>query len=258
MPRAARKVSSTKVYHVILRGNDKQDLFFEEEDYKKFIKEIKNTKEKYGYELYAYCLMTNHVHLIIYDKNDMLSKIMQSLEVIYSSYFSKKYEKTGHLFQNRFLSKTVEERKYLMQVCRYIHQNPVKAGISKIDNYKWSSYQEYTSNKEKLVNTKLILSLFSTDKITAIEYFKKFHNDNDEEINDEFEYEIKTKFTDEETKNKIEKLLKIKDLKEINNFSIKIRDEKIKNLKVLKGIPYVQISRVLGLKKGIVERAMKN
>ena len=84
MPRAARKVSSTKVYHVILRGNDKQDLFFEEEDYKKFIKEIKNTKEKYGYELYAYCLMTNHVHLIIYDKNDMLSKIMQSLEVIYS------------------------------------------------------------------------------------------------------------------------------------------------------------------------------
>ena len=186
MPRAARKVSSTKVYHVILRGNDKQDLFFEEEDYKKFIKEIKNTKEKYGYELYAYCLMTNHVHLIIYDKNDMLSKIMQSLEVIYSSYFSKKYEKIGHLFQNRFLSKTVEERKYLMQVCRYIHQNPVKAGISKIDNYKWSSYQEYTSNKEKLVNTKLILSLFSTDKITAIEYFKKFHNYNDEEINDEF------------------------------------------------------------------------
>lgn len=258
MPRTPRKISSTKVYHVILRGNDKQDLFLEEEDYKKFMKEIKNTKEKYGYEIYTYCLMTNHVHLIIYDKNDVLSKIMQSLEVTYSAYFSKKYEKTGHLFQNRFLSKAVETKEYLMQVCRYIHQNPVKAGISKVDNYKWSSYQEYVNNKEKLVNTKLVLSLFSRDRETAIEYFKKFHNDSDEKINDEFEYEIKTKFTDEEVKNKIEKILKINDLKEINNLSIKKRDEKIRKLKELKGISYVQMSRVLGIKKGIVERAMKN
>ena len=110
MPRMPRKVSCTKVYHVILRGNDKQDIFLDEQDYKKFIKEILNTKEKYEYELYAYCLMTNHVHLIIYDKNDKLSKIIQSLAITYSPYFSKKYEKTGHLFQNRFLSKEVETR----------------------------------------------------------------------------------------------------------------------------------------------------
>ena len=159
MPRMARKVSSTKVYHVILRGNDKQNIFFDEQDYKKFTKEIKNTKEKYGYELYAYCLMTNHVHLVIYDKNNMLSKIMQSLEVTYSAYFSKKYEKTGHLFQNRFLSKEVETREYLMQVCRYVHQNPVKAKISTVDKYKWSSFKEYLYG-EKIVNTKMLLSLF--------------------------------------------------------------------------------------------------
>lgn len=159
MPRMARKESSTKVYHVILRGNDKQDIFFDEQDYKKFIEELKNTKEKYGYELYAYCLMTNHVHLVIYDKNNMLSKIMQSLEVAYSAYFSKKYEKTGHLFQNRFLSKVVEAREYLMQVCRYVHQNPVKAKISTVDKYKWSSFKEYLYG-EKIVNTKMLLSLF--------------------------------------------------------------------------------------------------
>ncbi len=159
MPRMARKVSSTRVYHIILRGNDRQDIFFDEQDYKKFIKEIKNTEEKYKYELYAYCLMTNHVHLVIYDKNDMLSKIIQSLAVTYSAYFSKKYERTGHLFQNRFLSKEVETREYLMQVCRYIHQNPVKAKISKIDNYKWSSFKEYI-NGEKIISTKMLLSLF--------------------------------------------------------------------------------------------------
>lgn len=159
MPRMARKVSSTRVYHIILRGNDRQDIFFDEQDYKKFIKEIKNAEEKYKYELYAYCLMTNHVHLVIYDKNDMLSKIIQSLAVTYSAYFSKKYERTGHLFQNRFLSKEVETREYLMQVCRYIHQNPVKAKISKIDNYKWSSFKEYI-NGEKIISTKMLLSLF--------------------------------------------------------------------------------------------------
>lgn len=159
MPRMARKASNTKVYHVILRGNDKQDIFFDEQDYKKILKEIVNTKEKYKYELYAYCLMTNHVHLVIYDKNDMLSKIIQSLAVTYSAYFSKKYEKTGHLFQNRFLSKEVETSKYLMQVCRYIHQNSLKAKISTVDKYKWSSFKEYIYG-EKIISTKMLLSLF--------------------------------------------------------------------------------------------------
>ena len=79
---------------------------------------------------------------------------MQSLEVTYSAYFSKKYEKIGHLFQNRFLSKPVETSEYLMQVCRYVHKNPVKAGISSIDNYKWSSYKEYINVKEELVSKK--------------------------------------------------------------------------------------------------------
>ena len=105
MPRSARETSNTKVYHIILRGNVKQDIFYDEQDYRKFIKEIKETKEKYQYILYSYCLMPNHVHMVLYDKNESLSKIMQSLEISYSKYFCKKYEKVGHLFQNRFLSK---------------------------------------------------------------------------------------------------------------------------------------------------------
>ena len=131
MPRVARKISISKVYHIILRGNDRQDIFFEEQDYRKFLKLVNNAKEKYQYEIYTYCLMTNHVHLIVYDKNNQISKIMQSMEVAYSSYFAKKYGKEGHLFQNRFLSKNVESKEYLYRLCKYIHQNPLKAGISK-------------------------------------------------------------------------------------------------------------------------------
>ncbi len=170
MPRLARKESCTKVYHVILRGNNRQKIFLDEQDYKKFIKEIEKTKEKYKYELYAYCLMTNHVHLVVYDKNDMLSKIIQSIAVSYSGYFSKKYEKVGHLFQNRFLSKEVETREYLMQVCRYVHQNPVKAKISRVNNYNWSSFNEYIYG-EKIVSTKMLLSLFRKYKTRSTKKF---------------------------------------------------------------------------------------
>ena len=257
MPRASRRKSETNVYHVILRGNNKQEIFLDEKDYKKFLKEIKNTKEKYGYELYAYCLMTNHVHLVIYDKEENLSKIMQSLEVTYSVYFSKKYEKVGHLFQNRFLSKPVETSEYLMQVCRYVHQNPVKAGISSVDNYKWSSYKEYIKDEEELVSKKMLLSLFANSEKEAVENFKGFHNDNKENINDEYEYEIITKFTDEEAKIKIMEVLKLENLEEINNFSVKLRNEKIRKLEDIKGISKAQVARILGTCNRTIERITK-
>lgn len=258
MPRKAREVSDTKIYHVILRGNDKQDIFFEEQDYKKFIKEILNTKEKYKYELFAYCLMTNHVHLILFDKNDNLSKTMQSLCVSYSSYFSKKYDKVGHLFQNRFFSKCVETREYLIQLCRYIHQNPVKAKISDIEEYRWSSYQEYIKDK-KIIETKTIMSIFGDTKIGAIRNFIEFHKRDKEDIfgNDYIEYEIIERLTDEQLKLIIEKLLKINNVMEIKRFNATIRNEKLVKLKEIKGTSKNQIARVTGINRKVIERVLK-
>ena len=257
MPRKARKISNTKVYHVILRGNDKQDIFFEDQDYKKFIKEIINTKERYKYKLFAYCLMTNHVHLVLFDKNDNLSKIIQSLAVSYSSYFSKKYDKVGHLFQNRFFSKCVESREYLIQLCRYIHQNPVKAGIAEIEKYRWSSYQEYIKC-EKIVETKTIMSIFGNTKIEAIRNFVEFQKRNEEDIfgNDYVEYEIIKRLTDDQLKVIIENLLKIDNVFEIKRFNSIERDEKLRKLKGIKGASKSQISRVTGINRKIIERAL--
>ncbi|MCI8411061.1 MAG: transposase [Clostridia bacterium] len=259
MPRSIRKISKTKVYHVILRGIDKQDIFVEEQDYNKFIKEIQKTKEKYKYELYAYCLMSNHIHMIIYDKNEQLSKIIQSLAISYSLYFNKKYERSGHLFQNRFLSKSVEDRKYLVQVCRYIHQNPFKAKISKTDEYRWSSYKEYIE-KSNITDTEFILSMFSNNLKTALENFIAFHNIEDENrgIKDIIEYEMIEKLTDYQVKQYIEETLGIDNVTEIKRLDIDIRNEKIKNLKNIKGTSMAQISRVIGINRKIVERVMKN
>ncbi len=94
MPRIYRKLGFTKVYHIIIRGIDKNDIFYESKDYEQFLKILKETKEKYQYDVYAYCLMNNHVHLVIFDKEDEISKIMQIIEIRYSSYFNKKYERT--------------------------------------------------------------------------------------------------------------------------------------------------------------------
>lgn len=256
MPRGSRAKSSTKVYHIIIRGNDKQDIFLDEQDNRKFIKEIIHTKEKYKYELYAYCLMTNHVHLIIYDKNENISKAIQSLIVSYSIYFGKKYEKVGHLVQGRFFSKNVETREYLIQLCRYIHQNPVKAKIAKVEQYKWSSYHEYL-NKPKMVETKKILTILGRTKEEAIKKLIEIHQLEEEKINDYVEFEMINKLTDIEVKEKIEEVLALKSVREIKDYSIKLRNEKIKKLKEIKGTSKSQIARVLGINRKIIERAMK-
>ena len=90
--------------------------------------------------------MDNHIHLVIRIEDEFLSKAMQSLSIRYSQYFNYKYERTGPFFQNRFKSKNVENLKYFLEVCRYIHRNPEKAKMSKTEDYDWSSYKEYIGN----------------------------------------------------------------------------------------------------------------
>lgn len=245
MPRVARSYSQLKVYHITIRGIDKQNIFFDDDDRCKFMDIIKETKEKFNYEIYSYCLMDNHVHFVIYDKNQKISKIMQSIQVSYAFYFNKKYERVGHLFQNRFFSKEVEDREYLKMVCRYIHQNPLKAGIAKTEEYKWSSYQAYIK-PNKLVDTKLLLSVFSENVDIARNEFIKFHNvdsdsNNEEKIRNIFEYELCEKMTDDEIEEHICNLLNIKNIEEISRYNAEIRNEKLLKLKCLKNIPLTQL-----------------
>ena len=247
MPRKARKVSNTKIYHIILRGNDKQDIFFEEQDYKKFIKEISNTKEKYKYELFAYCLMTNHVHLILFDKNDNLSKTIQSLSVSYSSYFSKKYDKIGHLFQNRFFSKCVETREYLIQLCRYIHQNPVKAEICKNPkNYYFSSYNEYFKTTT-FVDCNYVFAIIKKDD------FIKLHKQKVSEQCLEIEDKSKVRVTDEQAQKIIEKCSKCKNATEFQALNIKLRNKCLKKFKE-SGLSIRQISRLTGVSYYLIQK----
>lgn len=254
MARQVRKISSTGDYHIILRGINRQDIFFDNQDYYKFIKEMKNTKEKYHYNLYSYVLMPNHVHLEIKDNKNELSKIMHRLLVSYSIYFNKKYERVGHVFQDRFLSKPVENTEYLLNLMRYIHQNPIKAQISKIENYKWSSYREYVYNNG-ITDTELILEKFDKDFNVALDKFKGYNQKIVDLTNDQdvLEYEIVLKLTDEQLIHIIKHEIGEQNLQNIQYYNKKYRDTILRNILQIRGTSKAQIARVLGINRKLIK-----
>ena len=162
MPRPLRIYSYSKIYHIILKGIDSQDIFYSDQDRNFFLKQLSITKQEYNNQIYAYCLMANHVHLVFKAEDEILSKSIQKISISYAQYFNKKYKKTGSLFQDRFKSKRVEDKDYFLEVCRYVHRNPENAGISKTKDYKWSSYKEYIG-KEKIIDKNVLLHYFNNN-----------------------------------------------------------------------------------------------
>lgn len=164
----------------MIRGNRKQDIFLEDEDRFKFIKILKKVKQKKEYTLYAYCLMNNHVHLLIKEKDEQLFQIMKRINVSYAYYFNKKYQQIGHLFQDRFKSEPIEDESYLLVVLSYIHNNPLNAMIVKnLDEYAWSSFRLYVKELPQencFIERENILSLFSPDKNKAVDLLIRYHH----------------------------------------------------------------------------------
>lgn len=256
MPRKPRPKSISKVYHCMIRGINKQDIFFDNQDYSKFEKILRESKEKFHYKLYSYVLMPNHIHLQIKDESQNLFKIMQSIQISYSNYFNKKYERVGHLFQERYKSNPVETQEYVLNLIRYIHQNPEKAGIEATDKYKWSSYRFYLEDND-IIDTEDILILLDGEsmeekKNNFIELNKKVVKlKNSEQL---LKYEMKKSLSDNELIYFIQEKLKIKNIQKIQFYPKEKRDEILKKLVKMQGTTKVQISRVLGISKRIVER----
>ena len=141
--RTVRKQSKADIYHVVARGTGQQIIFEDDADYEKFLEFLRREIEAGEFELYAWCLMSNHVHMLVHATLETMALRMRRLLSRYAAYFNARTGRVGHLFQERFLSEPVDDDKYLLTLVRYIHQNPVKPGIARVDQYRWSSYQEY-------------------------------------------------------------------------------------------------------------------
>lgn len=155
MARGSRILIPNACYHIIHRGNQKQKIFLEDADFEKFLQILLHYKRKFAFKLYAYCLMPNHIHLIIeVNKNNDLAKIIQGISLTYTIWFNNKYEKVGHLWQGRFKNMIILKDKYLIDCLNYVEYNPVRSKLtsSPVD-YPWSSWKHRTLNsKSSLLN----------------------------------------------------------------------------------------------------------
>ncbi len=152
MPREARITVENGCYHIITRGNQKQNIFEEYRDYEKYLNLLARYKKKYRFKLYCFCLMPNHVHLVVeVNSACTLNKIMRSLNLSYTLYFNLKYDKVGHLWQDRYKSKVIEKDAYLIECMNYIESNPIRASLtSNLKEYRWSSYNLHNSTNNLL------------------------------------------------------------------------------------------------------------
>jgi REP element-mobilizing transposase RayT len=162
-------------YHIIVRGNQRQDIFLEETDRRQYLELLHRYRNKCGFILYAHVLMTNHVHLLIETPNDPISRIMQMINFTYTQCFNRKYGKVGHLFQGRYKSYLCDKDSYLLSLVRYIHNNPVRAGLVKdAGAYEWSSHGDYLQRAKGLVDTDKVLRLFSESPVIARRKYAEF------------------------------------------------------------------------------------
>lgn len=158
-------------YHIIARGNNRQEIFIKQSDGEKYLSLLRQYRDKFSFKLYAYVLMSNHVHLLMRVNDYTLSQIMQGIQQSYAKYFNNKYKRVGHVFQGRYMSKICINDEYLFTLLRYIHQNPVRAGITETPDYRWSSHNCYVKGYSDLVDVDYILSIISANKQQAIQKY---------------------------------------------------------------------------------------
>lgn len=251
MSRPPRIISKTGVYHIYFRGINKQNLFEEDGDYQKFLEAVYDSKCEKEFKIYAYCLMSNHVHLFIHEKEaGDIKKIMHQILTKYVGWFNLKYERDGALISNRYKSEPIESEEYYMNLLRYIHQNPVKAGIVKsISSYTWSSYCNYINNSG-FTDTDEFLGMFSEDREIAIAAFKEFH---DEPEIENFDISEKHKLNHAQLKRKIKSIVGIS-AEEIVEMPKSNRNAVLKELRE-NGFTIGQLQRLTGISRGIITNA---
>jgi putative transposase len=252
LPRKARRKSESGIYHIIMRGINRQQIFKEDEDCHRFLQTLKYYKETCGYEIYAYCLMSNHIHLLLKVGSEPLEQIMRRICGKFVYWYNHKYDRTGYLFQDRFKSEPVEDDAYFLTALRYIHQNPLKAGMVKtINDYPWSSHNAYLSGSQ-LIDADFALNMFAGKKTKALDLFIRFNEQSTNERCLDIE-ESKT-LSDQEALEIIESMVKVSSIDEWKTIDRATRDSYLEKLKQ-KGLSVRQISRLTGLNRGVVLKA---
>ena len=243
MARAARRMSESGYFHVIVRGNAKQIIFEESDDYRFFLNRMEKFSAETGVGVCAYCLMENHVHLLLHDRESALPEFMKKLNVSYARFFNWKYERSGHLFQDRYKSEPVEDDSYFLSVLCYILNNPKKAGVCGPAEYPWGSFKAYDGGT--FVETELIKGLLPT-----WEEYEELVMLGESKANPGLEAPKKD---DKWAREYICGELGVESCSAVHSFERKERDEAVAKL-LAAGLSERQIERLTGISRYIVRR----
>ncbi|MGN0141776.1 MAG: REP-associated tyrosine transposase [Roseburia sp.] len=179
MPRTSREESSTGIYHIVCKGVNHESIFETDREKRRMRLILERKGTEYELEIYAYCIMSTHFHLLVRGKLCDISSYISRSEIVYAVHYNKKKGRNGHLFQNRFHSECVESERYFWNCINYIHNNPVKAQIvERPEEYGYSSYQEYLEKNAKVIHRKAIKTC--ERKFQTIEEFERFTRKNEQ------------------------------------------------------------------------------
>ncbi|MCD7034541.1 transposase [Metabacillus sp. GX 13764] len=259
IPRSARKKSNSGVYHVIFRGANRQEIFHDDQDCRRFLTTLQKYKIQTDMKIYAWCLMGNHVHLLVKEENESISLVMKRLGISYAMYYNWKYRTTGHLFEDRFKSENVEDNRYLLTAARYIHQNPVKAGIaSHPAEWKWSSCLGYYKKfvyPPNLLDSHFLLNIFSSNESIARTRFKEFNERiNDDQCLEGYE-DSRKRMTDDEARAEIRKCMESLEIPHVKSLPREQRNEVLRKIKAINGLSHRQAARILGISPNLISKA---
>lgn len=260
MARRPRETSQTGIYHVMLRGVNRQDIFESDKDYLKFLYLMQ--REAYPEDqdgrpmppnlvIYAYCLMPNHVHLLVKEQSNGISDPIKSITISYAHYFNVKYDRLGHLFQDRFRSETVNDSEYFITLIRYIHQNPVAGAlVSEVKDYQWSSWREYDNRLRCYVPVCSTNPVFEKYSFDALEELVNDPLPKTQRILD-IDRKINGRLDDDEIREFIRSVCHIETISDVQQMPRNRRNEVLKLLLEYGG-SIRQISRVTGISRGII------
>jgi len=256
MPRHARLKSESGLYHIILRGNNRQSIFQDDFDKEKLLQILVKYKPISGYQAFAYCLMGNHIHLLLKVGEEPIEQFMRRICGSYVFWFNQKYNRIGNLFQDRFKSEPIDDEQYFLTALRYIHNNPVKAGlVNNLDQYPWSSYPFYTQNttdSSGFLETETVMKMFGEDSIKAIKGFIEYHQqDNTDKC---LEIEEFNRISDDRALELMQTLFHIKNGEDWNKFTLQERDACLKKMKDDYNLSSRQIERITGINRKIVDK----
>ena len=250
MPRRAREVGNSGYYHIMMRGNGRAILFESNDDRRLFLRLLSSRLDE-RFSVIAWCLMSNHVHILISDPDNRKSTELKWVLSMYAQHYNESTGHVGHVFQDRFLSKPIETERYLMTAVRYIHSNPEAEGICAQEDYEWSSYHEYANGCPGIVSNLGLLYEMIGGKTRFLDFSKQTALD----------YSIipqkRAILTEENARQIAEEELGTSNIQLIGVLSLQLRNEFLYRLRD-RGISIRQAERITGLGRGLIDHVYRN